>query len=226
MARSVGVLLSEPDATLLMRHLDAVLKANETMNLTSIRGRREAVVKHVVDSLAVAPFLAPEEELTDLGSGAGYPGVPLAVVTRQRTVLVESIQKKAAFLRRTASALGLEEIVEVFPGRAEQLASARPEGFSAVTVRAVSALPSLVELAAPLLCRGGRLFAMKGEPYQTEVKRAARAARLCGMEYRATEIYRLPGSDARRSILVYEKTGEPSMRLPRRAGTAQKRPLA
>jgi 16S rRNA (guanine527-N7)-methyltransferase len=136
---------------------------------------------------------------------------------------VESVRKKAAFLEHVVADLRLEATVH--PVRAEELALQRPGDFAAVVARALSSLPSLVELAAPLLARGGRLIAMKGRLDAGELLRGDKVAATCGLERCALDEFSLPGTDAARTIVVYTSVEPPSVRLPRRNGLAQRQPL-
>ncbi len=231
-AAEVGVQLTPEQVASLLLHLGMVLEANRTMNLTRIDDVEAAVVGHVVDSLALVAVIREiagpvvEGESVDLGSGAGFPGFPLAILSGSRVTLVESVGKKAMFLRSVAAELDNSADVAVLGARAEEVALERPGAFQIVTARALAALPSLVELAAPLLSAGGRLFAMKGQPSPEEIARGREVAVLVGLTEERVERYRLPGSARDRSVIVYRKKGEPLRPLPRRPGMAQRKPLA
>ena len=217
--------LSQMQADLLARHLQLVLEGNQRLNLTRITEPEEALRKHVLDSLAVARFVddCQSGELADLGSGAGYPGIPLSIVTGRATTLVESITKKAVFLEAVVAELSLPASVAAV--RAEELALVRPGAFSVVVARALTSLPSLVELAAPLLSPGGCLLALKGRLDAEEHDRGERAARIVGMRLLRTQGLNVPGTEERHLVL-YESVGRPQQRLPRRPGQAQRQPLA
>ncbi len=222
---ALGLVLSSAQAGALSAHLQAVLETNESMNLTSIHPQ-DAVRLHVLDSLTAGPALelAPPGPFADIGSGAGFPGIPLAVLSGRPVALVESVKKKAAFLEREATELRLEATVH--PIRAEELAVEMPGGFAAVTARALSSLPSLVELASPLLRLGGLLLCMKGRVDDEELMRGDRVAALCGMRRTSTRRVSVPGAEVERSIVIYEKLSQSQVRLPRRPGMAQRQPLA
>jgi 16S rRNA (guanine527-N7)-methyltransferase len=209
----------------LAAHLSAVIAATKEFNLTRVP-EQEAVALHVLDSATAywAVDAAPEGPMVDLGSGAGFPGIPLAVLTRRHTSLVESVRKKAAFLERVVADLCLDVVVH--PVRAEELALSSRDEYSVATARALSALPSLVELAAPLLAVGGRLICMKAAPNSDELSSGRKAARLCGLVELEQVAVAIPGNDSRRSLIIYEKAGPSATRLPRRAGMAQRQPLA
>ncbi len=164
----------------LVGHLRLLLAWTPAVNLTAIRDPLDAVAGHVLDSLAAVPLLrrAGVRRFVDLGSGGGYPGLPLALVLpAERTLLVDSIAKKAAFLRVAAAAARAPGPVDVAAVRAEDLAADRRhrEHWPAVTVRAVASLPDLVELAFPLLVPGGLLVAWKRANLGREQARAQTA---------------------------------------------------
>ena len=206
----------------LLLHRALVLEANQRMNLTRIVGPDDFVWLNIVDSLAFLSHVARlDGQILDLGSGAGFPGIPLAIMGHQLT-LCEATQKKARFLEECAATLGLD--VTVLALRAEEVAAQRPASADIVVARAVSSLASLVELAAPLLRHGGRLVTLKGAPSDEEVERAVRAAGICGMRASSSGRYMLETGE-RRSLYEYVKGGKPKIALPRRAGTAQKEPL-
>ena len=209
----------------LERHLHLVAAANSAFNLTAIPAE-ESVRLHLLDSVTALPFLtaAPGGQFADLGSGAGFPGIPLAVLSGRHVTLVESVKKKATFLESTISELRLEATVQGV--RAEELADECAGAYSAVTARAVSSLPSLVELAAPLLIEGGVLICLKGAPDETELTRGDLVARRCGMVRVGATRVEVPGVEARRTIVVYRRSGSSAVSLPRRNGMAQRQPLA
>jgi 16S rRNA (guanine527-N7)-methyltransferase len=216
-----------PFAASLAEYLERVLEANTSFNLTAVRDRDEAVWLHVVDSLLGLPYVdkAPPGSLADLGSGAGFPGVPLLLCSGRPGLLVESVGKKARFLEVAAGALCPS--ARVVCRRAEELAGEEPGSQSVVTARALAALPSLVELGSPLLSVGGVLVAYKGSPSEEEMERGRKAAARAGMrELEAVRLTLPRPQRAERTLVLYEKTGPPEMRLPRRIGLAQKEPLA
>ena len=220
-----GLELSAEAAARMLEHLGLLSIANEKFNLTAIP-REEWLWSHVLDSLSCAPEVNDSiaGTLADLGSGGGFPGIPLAIATAREVVLVESVKKKAMFLAEVLSEMRI--VGRVAPVRAEELALQEPGSFAVVTARAVSALPSLVELAAPLLKPGGRLVCLKGDPRAEELESGVRAADICGLAAVSARRVEVPFTKATRTIVVYERVGLPRVRLPRRPGSAQKQPLA
>jgi 16S rRNA (guanine527-N7)-methyltransferase len=219
-----GIRVLPQAVDLLVRHARAVFEANASFNLTRITTAEEFIRLHIVDSLlpwTLLPFAAPA---VDIGSGAGFPGVPTSIVHGGQLRLCESVGKKARFLESCVGDLGLE--CDVFCGRAEELALLEPQAADLVVARAVSSIASLVELAAPLLATGGRLIALKGDPNPEELAAGERAAAVCGMQRSTVLPYTLPEGGERRTLVVYERVGRPAVRLPRRAGLAQHSPLS
>jgi 16S rRNA (guanine527-N7)-methyltransferase len=191
---------------------------------TSVHDRREVENVHIADSLVglEVPAVKEAARIVDLGSGAGPPGLVLAIARPEaEVVLVESVGKKCAWLERTVSALGLEN-VRVVCARAEEL---EEEPFDVVTARALASLPVLCEYAAPLLREGGALVAWKGAVDAREDADGRQAAQVLGLEreeVRAVEPY--PGSQ-RRTLHVFRKVSPTPEGYPRRPGMAAKRPL-
>ena len=211
----------------LVKHLELVIERNRTMNLTRITDWDEAVCLHIVDSLLLQDAFAeaPAGAFLDMGTGAGYPGIPLAVVTGRKATLVDSVSKKAVAVRGFVHELGMEDQVRVEAARVEDIARAERGRYSVVTARAVAQTAVLVEYAAPLLRRGGRLVAAKARLSREELEAASRAAKLCGMRQVSCETFELPAGMGHREIVSYERVGNPSVRLPRATGMAQHHPL-
>lgn len=209
-------------------HIDLLLEANQRVNLTAVREKPAALRLHALDSLGIISAIveAPEGVVADLGSGGGFPGIPVALCTDRSVVLVESVKKKAAFLESVIEELGLADRVTVSPLRAEEEALRSPSRYSVVVSRALSSLPSLLELSAPLLEKHGWMIAMKGRLESHEIASGRTAGQLVGMDEVAVRRYELPGGEELRALAIYQNSGHPQMRLPRNTGMAQKKPLA
>jgi 16S rRNA (guanine527-N7)-methyltransferase len=187
--------LAEP----LLAYLALLLRWNAAYNLTAIRDPREMVAKHLLDSLAMhgatAPLAAAGGSLADLGTGAGFPGIPLAIAQPGlRVALVESSGKKARFLREAIRTLGLGNATAV-ESRIE--AHDAPAAFDAITARALATLPLILELGGHLLKPGGVLLAMKGVVPADEI-----AALPAGWEVRDIRPLAVPGLGAERHLVV------------------------
>lgn len=211
---------------LLDLHLELVLKENERSNLTRIVDWQQGQLLHIEDSLVgLQEFeVAPSGRAADLGSGGGFPGIPLAIASGRQIMLVDSVAKKTTALDRMIEELGLEGQVSTYTGRSEELALEMPESFVVITARALSSLPSLLELAVPLLSLDGQLICYKAAVEAEELKQAAGLEEKLGMKLVSLRTTQLSDNETNRTILVYEKVGEPMVSLPRRPGMAQKRP--
>lgn len=194
-----------------------VLEANRTTNLTAARDP-QSFAPHILDALTLARDV--DGPLIDLGSGAGLPGIPLAIVTGQPVVLVDSVKKKAAFLACALGELGLEG--EAVAARAELLGHdpAYRERFRYATARALSTAPTVAEFAVPFLAIGGRALLQRGVLEERERRAVADAAPMLGAEL--VEERPLGGD---RRVLVLLKHHATQQRFPRREGIPEKRPL-
>jgi 16S rRNA (guanine527-N7)-methyltransferase len=182
----------------LLAYLALLARWNQTYNLTAVRDPRDMVGKHLLDSLAMHPFVdalaARGGTLADLGTGPGLPGIPLAIVKPGlKVTLVESNGKKARFLREAVRQLGLAD-VRVAESRIE--AVAEPGAYDAITARALATLPLILELGGHLLKPGGALLAMKGVYPADEI-----AALPAGWTVTASHALRVPGVDAERHLI-------------------------
>lgn len=229
LASAAGVAIGDAEADLLSAHLNFVLEGNSRARLTAIRNYEDGLRLHVLDSLMVLPYVvkAPGGAVLDMGSGGGYPGIPIAVLTGRAVTLVDSVAKKMRLIQEFIDEKPQLAAVTTASVRLEVLGDWVPDGgFGVVVARALSSLPALVELAAPLLSPGGHLICMKGDLAKDELLRGNRAARTVGLTHVETRYYVLPGGAEKRAVVVYQRTGKPKIRLPRREGMAQRKPLA
>jgi 16S rRNA (guanine527-N7)-methyltransferase len=231
--RELGLELTPDARGIIGDHVRLLLAWNAAINLTSIRDPAAIAVRHVVDSLAAVPVLISRRvgganvgAFLDLGSGGGFPGLPLvAVLPVERATLVESVGKKAAFLATVVEATGLAPRVAVATARSEELArdQRHREQWPVVSVRAVGALDELVELAFPLLVPGGMLVAWKGGDIVDETAAALRAVSVMG----GGRVESLPilatGLEGHR-LVVITKRGRTADGYPRDPGARRRRP--
>src|SRR3954452_3947420 len=209
-------------------HARLLLAWTTAINLTAIRDPAAVAVAHVVDSLAALPVLreAGADRFIDIGSGSGYPAIPLAAAyPAVRALLLEPIGKKARFLSVVAAATGLATTVEAAPVRAEALAADRRHRglWPAVTARAVAPLPELVELAVPLLAPGGSLIAWKRGDITDEVAAAERALAALGGGSIELRPVSASGLDAH-CLAVVTARGDAPTAYPRDPATRRRRP--
>jgi len=213
------------DLPRLERYLDLLDEANAKFNLTAIRDRSTAWMRHIFDSLTLLPWLVDPAatRVADVGSGGGLPGFPLAIALPEVSfTLIEATKKKAEFLRATADALELSNVT-VIADRAELVGQDRKGGhrerYDAVIVRAVGRLSIILELGVPLLRVGGILLAIKGEQASAELTEAEEAMRL--LRTRLAEQARTETG----TILVVEKVGPTVRMYPRAPGEPGRAPL-
>lgn len=209
------------------KYLQKILEVNQKINLTRITDEQEARLLHLEDSLSVLDDLddAPSGLYGDLGSGGGFPGVPLAIYSQRQTLLVDSVKKKMAAVQEILHILNLDEQIKTYGGRIEELTEEHRGEFAVLTARALSSLDSLLELACPLLQMHGRLICLKAQIGNEELNRAKDLEEMLGLNLLQTRTFNLSDGETFRTVLVFEKFKEPEIKLPRRTGMAQKKPL-
>lgn len=218
--------ISDQQKQLLLKHLELVIEVNKSLNLTRIKTIDDGKLLHIEDSLSALPEIkdAPDGPYADLGSGGGFPGIPLAIMTGRETLLVDSVKKKMAALDHIISELELSN-VHTYDGRIEELSKNRPEEFSVVTARALTALPSLLELASPLLRENGVLVCYKAQMVEDEATWGKSIAQKLGFTLESERTFFLSDKKTQRTILAFRKDAKSEISLPRKTGLAQKRPL-
>lgn len=220
--------MADDQTTSLMQcYLASILEANKVTNLTRITDGEQARLLHIEDSLVGLPEVneAPDGLYGDLGSGGGFPGVPLALATGRTTLLVDSVKKKMAIVQSALDDLSLSEQISTSSERIEDLPLEYKEKFAVLTARALSKLVSLIELASPLLKKSGRLVCYKAQLSSEELEEALAVQDLVGMKMISQREICLSDGETTRTIVVFEKIGKSRIKLPRRIGLAQKQPL-
>lgn len=202
-----------------------LLEKNQVMNLTAITEPRDVAALHLLDSLAGVAGLEAGT-VVDVGTGAGFPGVPVAIARPAvQMTLLDSLGKRVEFLRESCGALGLTNAACV-QARAEEFARERRESFDAALSRAVAALPILCELCLPLVKVGGRFLAMKSSHSQEEIDSARRAIEILGGRTAWVRDYTIPGTEVAHRVVCVEKIRETPERYPRRFAVMKKQRLA
>ena len=228
----LGLPLNERQQAQFLHYAALLAEWNEKINLTAITDYKEVAVKHFADSCAPAAEKSLADKLktarlADIGTGAGFPGVPLKILfPEMELTLMDSLAKRIRFLEMLCGELGLEG-VRCVHGRAEDLAK-QPEyreQFDAVTARAVAQMNVLAEYTLPFVRKGGCLLAYKGADTEEELAQARAAVRLLGGGAVKTRHFTLPEGGYGRSLIIIEKIAATPARYPRKAGTAAKAPL-
>ncbi|HHW70548.1 MAG TPA: 16S rRNA (guanine(527)-N(7))-methyltransferase RsmG [Clostridiales bacterium] len=228
--KKLGVLpLDERQLDMFKKYTQILLHYNQFMNLTRITDIDEIIVEHFLDSLSIVgmPILESAQEIMDIGTGAGFPGIPIKIYyPNKHMTLLDSQKKKVEFLDEVIDALNLKGI-EAIHGRAEDIARdiKYREKYDVVVSRAVAPLPVLLEYAIPFLKVGGCFISYKGPNVYREVDKAQRAMEVLGAELIDVEEKEILNSDKTHMILKIEKTTKTDSRYPRRAGKPKKSPL-
>lgn len=206
-------------------YLDLVIEKNKELNLTRIETREKGMLLHIEDSLScIDEFTSQDGLFLDIGTGGGFPGVPLAIASGRTGVLIDSVQKKARAVQEMIDELNLSNMIQVRGIRSEELALEVGEKFHTVIARAVSSLPTVLELATPLLVPHGEFIALRGKEDERSIEEGSRIAEKLGLEMISSRHLYI-GETYERNILVFKKVGKPTIKLPRRNGMAQKKPL-
>ena len=226
-AAAFSVDLGTEQIVRLMKYKEILLEWNTKINLTAIEEDRDIIVKHFIDSFSILPYLRNVgERLVDVGTGAGFPGIPIKIAyTSTRVLLLDSLDKRVNFLKAVIDELGLEEI-DTLHARAEE-AGANPlyrESFDVSVARAVANLPVLLEYCLPLVKTGGIFIAMKGSSIE-ELDASKKAVQLLGGEIEEVRELILPFSDIRRNIVIVRKLRQTPTKYPRKPGKPAKEPL-
>lgn len=203
-------------------YYERLVETNKVMNLTAITEEKEVVVKHFVDSLAALPYVGRDSSIIDVGTGAGFPGVPLLIACPTlKVTLADSLQKRLNFLEGLLKELGLQ--ADIIHGRAEELGQNKlyREKFDFAVSRAVANLPVLLELTTPFVKVGGTAIAYKGRA-EEELASAKSAAYLLHVKLSTVDISSEIGE---RCLILGEKIAPTPKTYPRRPGTPGKKPL-
>jgi len=229
--KQLRIHLSEAQREAFETYNRELISARQRASLTSLRDRESIERRHFLESLALVRAIEDAGALAspaiDIGSGGGFPGVPIKIVRPEiEMTLLEATEKKATFLRGLIATIGLAGI-RVVQGRAEDVAHdpAEREAYALALARAVAPLPTLVELSLPFLRTGGVLAAPKGSGAAREVRAAENALRVCGGAVEGMKPLNVPPPGATPTLVLVRKIAQTPERYPRRSGMPAKRPL-
>ncbi|EHB66126.1 MULTISPECIES: 16S rRNA (guanine(527)-N(7))-methyltransferase RsmG [Paenibacillus] len=224
-----GIAIDDRQLHQFEQYYELLVEWNEKMNLTGITERDQVYTKHFYDSLTLAFYVKMPDigNMADIGSGAGFPGIPLKIAfPHLNLTIVDSLNKRITFLKHVVETLGLEQ-VELIHGRAEEVARKQGyrDGFDLVTARAVARMAVLNEFCLPFTKVGGRFAAMKGSDPSEEIQEAARSLKELRGSLNQVYSFSLPIEESDRHIVIIDKKGATPAKYPRKAGTAAKSPL-
>lgn len=218
---------SEEQYNQFYKYMNLLIEWNKRINLTAIIEPKEIILKHFVDSLTIAKYIEENKKVADVGTGAGFPGIPLKIYRKDlKITLIDSLNKRLNFLNEVISELELKEITTVH-GRAEELGQNKEyrERFDIVTSRAVANLSTLSEYLIPFIKKDGKCIYMKTLEVDEELQKAKKAINILGGKTIKIDKFYLPESEIGRSIVVIEKEKQTPIKYPRKPGTPSKEPL-
>lgn len=225
----MGIEISHKQAEQFIKYKDILLEWNRKMNLTTITEEREIIIKHFLDSLSCiqTKYLKNTGKMIDIGTGAGFPGIPLKIILPDiKLTLLDSLKKRIGFLEEVCAELDLGGI-EFIHGRAEDFGQNKNyrEKYKYVVSRAVAALNVLTEYCLPFAQVGGHFICQKGPKLIEEIKDAQKAIKILGGKVVEQIKIELPFSDRDHYILVIEKIKQTPIKYPRKAGKPSKNPI-
>lgn len=226
---TLGIELTEKQIEQFIKYYEILVEWNKVMNLTGITEYEEVVEKHFVDSLSLVNVLNLHgcEKVIDIGTGAGFPGIPLKIAfPHLKITLLDSLNKRIKFLNKVIDTVGLENI-ETIHGRAEDFAkqAAYREQYDLCVSRAVANLSTLSEYCLPYIKVGGMFVPYKSGEIDEEVENASKAISILGGKNMNAVKFQLPGTDIGRSFIKIEKIKNTAKKYPRKAGLPSKEPL-
>lgn len=208
-------------------YMNLLVEWNKKINLTAITEEKDIILKHFVDSLTVLKYIKENKSIVDVGTGAGFPGIPLAIMNDSlKITLVDSLNKRINFLNEVCNKINLENIKAIH-ARAEEFGKDNNyrESYDVAISRAVANLTVLAEYLLPLVKVGGKIICMKGPDIEEELKQAKSAIDILGGKFERCDNFCLPKSDISRNIIIINKIKETPKKYPRKAGTPAKTPL-
>ena len=208
-------------------YMKLLIDWNEKINLTAITEPEEIITKHFIDSLTILKYIKNDYKIVDVGTGAGFPGIPLCIMNPTiKMTLVDSLNKRLIFLQEVVNTLKLKNI-EIVHARAEELGQniKYRETFDVATSRAVANLSTLSEYLIPLVKINGKIISMKASNAKQEIDEAQNAIQILGGQIESIEEFNLPESDIGRTVIIINKNKPTSKKYPRKAGTPSKEPL-
>ncbi len=220
------IIVAEEKISLFYEYMQAVLKWNEKVNVTAIKDEKEFVKKHFMDSLSIGKYIKQNNKVIDIGTGAGFPGIPLKILKDDIAItLIDSINKKINMIKDITDKMILQD-VELIHTRAETLAmqEAYREKFDVATTRAVSNLSTILEYMLPFVKIGGKAICMKGPNYKKELEQGEKAISILGGKIEEIQTI-LVSNEIERNNIIIKKIKKTPLNYPRGQGKPLKDPI-
>ena len=206
-------------------YMELLLEWNQKMNLTAITDPKEIILKHFIDSMTISPYIEEEKKVIDVGTGAGFPGIPLAIICPNTSfTLIDALNKRISFLKEIVTKLQLSNVI-VEHARAEDFATENREKYDIATSRAVANLPVLLEYLLPFVKKEGKCICMKGPNIQEELDEAKKAIAVLGGELEKVDYFHLMDTEIERNNVVIKKIKNTPLQYPRKSGIPSKNPI-
>lgn len=225
--KALGLELNDEQIKNFYDFMNILIEKNKVMNLTGITEPKEVILKHFIDSLTILKYINKSDTVIDVGTGAGFPGLPLRISdTSLKMTLLDSLNKRINFLNEVIEHTSLDKINTIH-GRAEDFGKnvEYREKYDIATSRAVAPTNILLEYLMPFIKVGGKCICMKGGNCDEEIENAKNAIKILGGKIEKIEKFNLPNSDNNRTILVIKKVKKTDKQYPRNAGIPTKKPL-
>lgn len=227
-AKKIGIQLSDIQLEQFRIYYDLLIETNKVINLTSITEERDVVYKHFIDSIALKSYInISGGKVIDVGTGAGFPGIPLAIVYANTDfTLMDSLNKRVQFLNKVIKECRLDNI-ETVHSRAEDLGHNvnYREKYDYCVSRAVANMSVLLEYCIPFLKKGGQFISYKSGKADNEIMQSSNAQKKLSCEFSTSYSFEIPETDIFRQLVIFNKTGYISKKYPRQAGKPKKSPL-
>ncbi len=226
-AQKIDINLTNKQLNEFYTYMNLLIEWNKNINLTAITEPEEIIKKHFIDSLTISKNIQKDSSIIDVGTGAGFPGIPLKIVREDiNVVLLDALNKRLNFLNEVIKENKLENI-ETVHFRAEEIGKNKKyrEKYDIATSRAVAQLNILAEYLLPLVKIGGKCICMKGSNVEEELKNSKKAITLLGGEIEKIEEFILPDSDIKRNVIIIKKVNSTPAKYPRKPGTPAKEPI-
>ena len=223
----IDIKFTEEQLNQFYKYMNLLLEWNEKINLTAITDPNEVILKHFIDSLTINKYIKENSTLADVGTGAGFPGIPLKILRPDlKITLVDSLNKRINFLNEVINKLNLVNI-ETVHSRIEDFGKDKKyrESFDFVTARAVANLAVLSEYLLPIAKVGGQCVCMKGSSVEEELSNGKNAIKVLGGKIKNIDEFVLPDSDMSRNVIIIDKIKNTPNKYPRKAGIPVKEPL-